>query len=90
MPRIRSFVERMAQVETEARKLARSGLHENYRSIEMTLLMHGYREALKICANPWTQSELDRLCSQARPASNSAAHRVARADAGDLVAHEVD
>ena len=60
----RGFHERLAHIETEARKLARTGQHRSYRSIEMALLGEGYREALKVFANRWTQCELDRICQQ--------------------------
>jgi hypothetical protein len=76
MPRRRGLVERMRHIETEARKLASSGLHENHSSIEMALLTQGYQEAVKLCANPWTRSELDRLCDQARCPPSGAAPRV--------------
>jgi hypothetical protein len=58
------FYQRLAHIETEARKLARTGQHRSYRSIEMALLGQGYREALKVFANRWTQCELDRICQQ--------------------------
>jgi hypothetical protein len=54
--------ERLARVETLARRYARSGQHLNFRTIEALLLNEGYPEARKVFANPWTQSELNRLC----------------------------
>jgi hypothetical protein len=57
--------ERVAQIETEARKLARSGAHYNARSIETVLVAMGYPEARKLFANRWTHSEVNRLCDQA-------------------------
>jgi hypothetical protein len=58
--------ERLARIETEARTLARSGNHPGFSSIKHLLLTRGYPEADKVFANRWTQSELDRLCQQAR------------------------
>jgi hypothetical protein len=58
--------ERLAQIETEARVLARSGKYLSSRSIQRVLLTQGFCEAHKVFANLWTQSELDRLCEQAR------------------------
>jgi hypothetical protein len=67
------LVERLAQIETEARRLARSGNYSSAVSIELALLVQGYREASKLFANPWTQSEIERLASRRfEPAS---AHR---------------
>lgn len=57
---------RMAQIETEARSLARSGNYHDFSSIEALLIIGGYPEARKLFANRWTQGELDRLCQQAR------------------------
>jgi hypothetical protein len=61
----RGYLEQLARIETEARKLARSDEHQGSSSIEMALLIRGYREAPKLLANRWTQYELDRLCEQA-------------------------
>jgi hypothetical protein len=58
--------ERSAQIETEARVLARSGKYLSSRSIQRVLLTQGFWEAHKVFANRWTRSELDRLCEQAR------------------------
>ncbi len=69
------FYERLAHIETEARKLARSGQHRSYRSIEMALLGQGYREAIKVFANRWTQSELDRICQQSVCVTSEGARR---------------
>ena len=88
MPRRRRLVERMRHIETEARKLASSGLHENCNSIEMALLMQGYREAVKVCAHPWTRSELDRLCDQALRAERRGAS--CRSNARGVVAGQLD
>jgi hypothetical protein len=61
----RKLQERFARIETEARKLARSGQHRWSHSIEMALLARGYRDAPNVFANCWTQYELDRLREQA-------------------------
>jgi hypothetical protein len=57
---------RRAYLESEARSLARSGNHRNFRTIETLLIVGGYPEARKLCANRWTQGELDRICQQAQ------------------------
>jgi hypothetical protein len=57
--------ERRARIETEARKLARSGDHYNNSSIQLALLNRGFRESYKVFENPWTCCELDRICAQA-------------------------
>ena len=58
--------QRLARIETEARALARSGDFGSFTSIERALLIRGFQEAPKIFANRWTQSEVDRLCHQAK------------------------
>jgi hypothetical protein len=58
--------QRLARIETEARTLARSGDFGGFASIERALLTRGYDEAPRVFANRWTQSEVDRLCLQAR------------------------
>jgi hypothetical protein len=58
--------QRLARIETEARTLARSGNFGGFASIERALLTRGFEEAPRIFANRWTQSEVDRLCYQAR------------------------
>jgi hypothetical protein len=58
--------QRLARIETEARTLARSGNFGGFASIERALLTRGFEEAPRIFANRWTQSEVDRLCHQAR------------------------
>jgi len=65
----RAMLERLAQIETAARRLARSGRYLGFKSIEAALLAQGYAEVPKVFANRWTCSELDRLCEQARRAS---------------------
>jgi hypothetical protein len=54
----------IAQIETEARKLARSGDHRSFRSIQAALLARGLPKVPKVFANRWTCTELDRLCEQ--------------------------
>jgi len=54
----------MAQIETEARRLARSGKHRSFRSIQAALLARGLPKVPKVFANRWTCTELDRLCEQ--------------------------
>jgi hypothetical protein len=54
----------VAQIETEARKLARSGNHRSFRSIQAALLARGLPKVPKVFANRWTCTELDRLCEQ--------------------------
>ena len=74
MPMKREVQEGFAVIETEARALARSGNYLNARSIEMALLVQGYRDDVpKVFANRWTQSELDRLCELATHARGRAA-----------------
>ena len=58
--------ERLAQIETEARRMARSGAYYGFREIEARLLERGYLEAAKLFANPWTQQEIDRFCYLSR------------------------
>jgi len=60
-------VERLAQVETEARRLANSGDFQSFRTIRRELIAAGYEEARQIFRNPWTQSEINRLCDLAQP-----------------------
>jgi hypothetical protein len=57
--------ERFALIETEARKLARSGNHRNAWSVGRALQAQGFVEVPKLLANRWTQSELDRICETA-------------------------
>ena len=54
----------VAQIETEARRLARSGKHHSFRSIQAALLARGLPKVPKVFANRWTCTELDRLCEQ--------------------------
>jgi hypothetical protein len=73
MPQKREVKERFDRIETEARKLARSGQHRWSSSIEMALLAQGYRDTPRVFANRWTQYELDRLCELATHARGGAA-----------------
>jgi hypothetical protein len=58
--------ERLALIETVARKMARSGQYAGAHAVEIALLAHGYSEAHTVFANRWSVAELDRLCDQAR------------------------
>lgn len=59
-------IERIANIETEARRLANSGAFNNFVAVRRELIASGYKEAWKMFNNPWTQSEIDRLCTLAR------------------------
>ena len=67
----RGIRDRLANVETEARKLARSGEHRGFASIQAALLERGFTEAVAVFRNRWTRSELDRLCDQAADISTT-------------------
>jgi hypothetical protein len=56
----------LAQIETEARRMARTGIYPGFREIAARLRVRGYVEAPKVFANPWTQHEIDRLCDMSR------------------------
>jgi hypothetical protein len=59
--------EERARIESEARKLARSGEHSRWWSIQLALLAQGrFTQVPRVFANKWTCSELDRLCQQAK------------------------
>jgi hypothetical protein len=62
----RSMWNRLARIETEARRLARSGNYQSFESIEQALLIDGYCETPKLFRNRWTQLELNRICQEAR------------------------
>ena len=62
----------IAQIETEARRLARSGKHRGFRSIQAALLARGLPKVPKGFANRWTCTELDRLCEQTLRSLNPA------------------
>jgi hypothetical protein len=67
------MLDQLARIETEARKLARSGEHRGFGSIQRVLLARGFAQAHKVFANRWTCSELDRLCEQAQHANRGEA-----------------
>ena len=58
-------LDQLAEIETEARRLARTGQYQGFGSIQMALMVRGFTEASRIFANRWTCSELDRLCERA-------------------------
>jgi hypothetical protein len=55
-----------ARIESEARRLARSGQHTGWRSIERVLLAGPFTRVPFVFANAWTRYELDRLCQKAQ------------------------
>jgi len=63
---MKHYVERLAQIETEARRMARSGVYMEYSAILRRLEERGYRDAHRVFKNPWTRAEIDRLCRLAR------------------------
>jgi len=79
-------LDQVAQIETEARKLARSGKYRSFRSIQTVLQARGLPKVPKVFANRWTCTELDRLCEQALHGLDSHRHGPAfganRSDAG--------
>jgi hypothetical protein len=57
--------EERARIESEARRLARSGQHTGWSSIQAALLAQGrFTQISYVFSNLWTCSELDRLCQQ--------------------------
>ena len=59
--------EERARIESEARRLARSGEHGGWWSIQAALLAQKcFTQIPRIFANAWTCSELDRLCQEAQ------------------------
>jgi hypothetical protein len=70
-------LDQRARIESEARRLARSGEYCSFRSIHLTLVARGFEEAAKVFANRWTSSELDRLCEQALHANKADPQRAA-------------
>ena len=59
--------EERARIESEARKLARSGDHNSWWSIRAALLAQGrFTQISYIFGNLWTCLELDRLCQKAQ------------------------
>src|SRR5438128_2014532 len=65
-PKMKPLYEQRAVIETKARKLAWSGRHRSYASIRSELQSQGYEGVVKLFANEWTRSELDRICGQAQ------------------------
>jgi hypothetical protein len=58
--------EERARIESKARRLARSGEHSGWWSIQAALLAQGrFTQIPYVFGNPWTCSELDRLCQEA-------------------------
>jgi hypothetical protein len=58
-------LDQLSEIETEARRLARSGQYQGFGSIQMALMARGFTKVSKVFANRWTCSELDRLCERA-------------------------
>jgi hypothetical protein len=59
--------EQRARIESEARTLACSGEHSSWWSIQAALLAQGrFTQVPYVFGNPWTCSELDRLCQKAQ------------------------
>jgi hypothetical protein len=58
-------LDQLAEIETEARRLARSGQYQGFGSIQTALKARGFTKAPRVFANRWTCSELDRLCERA-------------------------
>jgi hypothetical protein len=63
---MKQYVERLAQIETEARRMARSGVYVEYSAIQWRLEERGFSDAHRLFKNPWTRAEIDRLCRLAR------------------------
>ena len=58
------MVEQLARIVTVARTLARSGKYFSHKAIRLALVAQGFAETPRLFRNPWTCSELDRLCQQ--------------------------
>ena len=56
----------LARIETQARALARSGKYRSHVAIRNVLEASGFELTAKIFDNRWSQTEIDRLCHQAR------------------------
>jgi hypothetical protein len=67
-------LDQLARIESEARKLARSGRYRSFGSIQTILLAQGFAEVPRVFANRWTCAELDRLCEQAFYLKTEVAH----------------
>lgn len=59
-------IEELARLQTEARRLAHSGAYSHFAEVRRELIARGHADAWKIFKNPWTRSEIDRLCDLAR------------------------
>ena len=59
-------IERLARLQTEARRLARSGAYHDFVEVRRELMAGGHEDAWKIFKNLWTRSEINRLCDLAR------------------------
>jgi hypothetical protein len=59
---------RIAWLESEARKFALSGHYQGFAAIQAALLERGFAEVVSstLFQNRWTCSELDRLCERAQ------------------------
>ena len=69
--------EERARIESEARKLARSGEHNGWWSIQAALSTQGrFTQIPRVFANLWTCLELDRLCQQAQLRGDEESGRV--------------
>ena len=53
---------RIAYIETAARRFARSGAYFDFHGIEYALVESGYPEARKVFRNLWTRNEINRIC----------------------------
>ncbi len=54
----------LAQIETNARLMARTGTYQNFRPIQQLLVQAGYTEAQKLFQNGWQPEEINRICWQ--------------------------
>jgi len=63
---MKQHVDRLAEIETEARRMAQSGAYLEFSTILRRLEERGYQDARRIFKNPWTQAEIDRLCRLVR------------------------
>jgi len=56
----------LARIETQARAMARSGKYRGHAEIRNVLESSGFELTAKVFDNRWSQTEIDRLCHQAR------------------------
>jgi hypothetical protein len=73
-PMKRKIQDQRAEIETQARKLARSGKYHGFEPIETILLAQGFKQVHKVFANRWTRFELDRLCKLAQICKGERSH----------------